>query len=275
MKKQLFKILPLVATACLMVFAGCQKEDDPQQVETETVETEAMTESEFTIADNFVEEAGNDEEFLNGRVAANSGGLPACATRTFNRETHTITIDFGNTNCLCRDGRYRRGKIVASFDGARHTSGSSVTITLLDYYVNDNHITGTKTKTWVNANKVNVVVQDASIETPRGTAHWTANRVVERVAGADTRILTDDIYLISGSSEGVNRQGVEFNTVIEQPLKLVLAETCVRNFVAGVVRTVTERGNTFVLNYDPIGGEPCDKIAEITVNGRSKQIELR
>ncbi|NDK56465.1 hypothetical protein [Pontibacter fetidus] len=275
MKKQLFKILPLAATACLLVFAGCQKEDDPQQLETDTVETEAITESEFTMADNFVEEAGNDDEFMNGRVAAATGSLPACATRTFNRETRTLTIDFGNTNCLCRDGRNRRGKIVASFNGPRYTAGSSVTITLLDYYVNDNHLTGTKTKTWVNANKVNVVVQDASIETARGTAYWEANRIIERIAGADTRILTDDIYLISGSSEGVNRQGVAFNTTIAQPLKLVLAETCVRNFVAGVVKTVTERGNTFVLNYDPIGGEPCDKIAEVTVNGRSKQIELR
>lgn len=276
MKNQLLKNLTLLATALVMVFTGCQKEDDElQATEIETMETEALAQMEFSAADNFVEEAGNSESLLNGRMAAPTESLPTCATRTYNAETRTLTIDFGSTNCVCRDGRSRRGKIVAQFEGQRHTAGASVTITLHNYYVNDHRYTGTKVKTWVNAHKMNVVVRGASIETPRGTAQWQAERVIERVAGTDTRMLADDVYLITGRSEGINRNGVTFKTVIEQPLKLVMAESCVRNFVAGIVRTTTGNGHTIVLNYDPIGGEPCDKIAEISRNGNSRRIELR
>ncbi|MBC5774429.1 hypothetical protein H8S95_10180 [Pontibacter sp. KCTC 32443] len=276
MKKQLVKILPLVATAALLSFTACQKtEDEIETVDTETVESETLAEMEFNTMGDFVEEAGNEEALLNGRVAATSEAFPACATRTFNAETRTLTIDFGTTNCVCRDGRSRRGKIVAVFEGQRHTAGSSVTITLQDYYVNDMHFTGTKTKTYVNANEMNVVVRDARIVTPKGNLEWSAVRVVERIAGTDTRLLTDDIYQITGRSTGLNRRGIKFNTEIEQPLKLVMAQTCVRNFVAGLVRTTTENGHTMVLDYDPIGGEPCDKIAELTINNRSRRIELR
>jgi hypothetical protein len=275
MKKLTLKSLPLFAVTALLLFAGCQKDETTPEVETETVEVETLAQVEFDATDYMVEESANDDGLLNGRTAAATTSLPSCATRTFNSETRTLTIDFGTSNCLCNDGKTRRGKIVAVFAGQRHTAGSSITITLQDYYVNDNHFTGTKTKTYVNANKMNVVVRDARIETPKGNFEWSATRVVERVAGTDTRLLTDDIYLITGRSAGVNRRNVKFNTVIEQPLKLVLDPTCVRNFVAGVVKTTTENGHTMVLDYDPIGGEPCDKIAELTINNRSKRIELR
>ncbi|MER2997292.1 hypothetical protein [Pontibacter populi] len=276
MKKQLLKSLPLLAMAGLLVFSGCQKDaDDAQAMDTETVEAETLAEMEFSATDAYVEDASNDDALMNGRTVATAERLPACVTRTFNTETRTLTIDFGSTNCVCRDGKSRRGKIIATFDGQRHTAGSSVTITLQDYYVNDMHVTGTKVKTYVNANKMNVVVRDASIETEKGKVEWSAIRVVEQIAGTDTRLIADDVYQITGRSAGVNRRNVKFNTVIEQPLKLVLAETCVRNFVAGLVRTTTENGHTLLLNYDPIGGEPCDKIADLTINGRTKRIELR
>ncbi|MEJ8757694.1 hypothetical protein WG947_11835 [Pontibacter sp. H259] len=276
MKKRMLACLPLFAVTALLVFAGCQKDDNTNPVaETETVEVETLAQVEFDAADYFVEETANDDALLAGRQTAAPSSLPSCATRTFNTQTHTLTIDFGTTNCLCNDGRTRRGKIIAVFSGARHTAGSSVTITLDNYYVNDNHFTGTKTKTYVSANKMNVTVQNASIQTPQGNFEWSAARMIERVAGADSRQLTDDVYLVTGRSAGTNRRGVKFNTVIEQPLKLVLAPTCVRNFVAGIVKTTTENGHTLALNYDPIGGEPCDKIAELTINGRSKRIELR
>jgi hypothetical protein len=277
MKRFLSKNYQLLAVAGLLTLASCQKEEDAelQTTHTETVEAETLADMEFTAVDMYVEDAGNSETQLNGDTDVTNDGMPSCAIRTFNPETRTLTIDFGNTNCLCRDGHYRRGKIVAVFDGQHHTPGSKVTITLKDYFINDQSVKGTRVKTFLSPHKVNVTVRNASIETQRGTISWNATRTTERIAGTETRALADDVYLTVGRSEGVNRNGVAFQTVIEQPLKLVFDPTCVRNFVSGIVRTTTERGNTFVLNYDPIGGEPCDKIAALTVNGHSKQIVLR
>ena len=44
--------------------------------------------------------------------------ISTCAQRTYVSDTRTLTIDFGSTNCLCPDGRYRRGKIVVVFTGS-------------------------------------------------------------------------------------------------------------------------------------------------------------
>lgn len=283
MKNKILKRLNWLAIPCLLLFAACQKdgENDPE-LDSETIEAEMMAQMEFSAADGFVEESVNgdyqlnsQDYQLNSQSASSFEGLPDCAALSFNTNTRTLVIDFGSQNCVGRDGRSRRGKIMAVFTGQRFKAGSTITITLQDYYVNDNKITGTKTKTYVNSDKMLVAVQQASITTPKGTFSWTADRTIERTAGGGTWQLSDDVYLITGRSEGVNRNGVTFNTVIEKPLKRVMTLQCMRHFVSGTVKTTTERGHTIALDFDPTGGEPCDKIAQLTVNGHSRLIDLR
>ncbi|GAB3194375.1 hypothetical protein GCM10027293_02510 [Pontibacter aydingkolensis] len=258
-----------------LTFTACQREDESQAaIEAESAEDNALTEGEFTSVDAYVEDASAAEPLLAGNMAL-AESLPACATSSYNRDTRTLTIDFGTTNCTCRDGLNRRGKIIAVFDGKYGEVGSSVTITPQNYFVNDNQLTGTKVKTYLGNRKISVVVTGASLTTPRGTATWQANRIIEKIAGYDTPRISDDVWLITGEASGVNRRGVAYTAVIEQPLKKVLAPGCARNFVAGVLTITNERGGILSLNYDPVGGEPCDKIAEVTVNGRKKIIQLR
>ncbi|MBD1398892.1 hypothetical protein H9Q13_17110 [Pontibacter sp. JH31] len=283
MKNTYLKSLNWLAIPCLLLFSACQKdnENDPE-LDTETIEVDMLAQMEFSTADGFAEESVNGDYQLNsqdyqsnGQLSSSAEGFPACATRSFNANTRTLVIDFGTENCVGRDGRSRRGKIIAVFTGQRFKAGSTITITLQDYHVNDNKITGTKTKTYLNSDKMHVAVQKASITTPKGTFNWSADRTIERIAGGGTWQMSDDVYLITGRSEGTNRRGVAFNTIIEKPLKRVMTLPCIRHFVSGKVKTTTERGYTIELDFDPIGGEPCDKIAQLTVNGRSKLIDLQ
>ena len=71
----------------------------------------------------------------------------SCATRSYDFNTKTLTIDFGPTNYLCANGRYRRGKILVRFttDVNRRTVGAVVT--RVDYFVNDNQHTAARTDT--------------------------------------------------------------------------------------------------------------------------------
>lgn len=258
-----------------LAFTACQREDEAQAaIEVESAEDNALAEGEFTSVDAYVEDVAAVEPLLDGRVAA-AESMPSCATTSFNKDTRTLTIDFGTTNCLCRDGLNRRGKIIAVFNGRHGEVGSSVTITLHNYFVNDNQLTGTKVKTYLGDRKVSVVVTGASIVTPHGTATWQANRVIEKIAGYDTRHIADDVWLITGEASGINRRGIAYTAVIEQPLKRVLSPGCARNFVSGILTITNQRGGTMSVNYDPVGGEPCDKIAEVTVNGRKRIIQLR
>lgn len=276
MRKQFLNFLSLMLLGSTLAITACQREDDTQAaIEVESAEDNAMAENELTSMDSFVDDASAAEPMLAGS-ASSAESLPSCATASYNRDTRTLTIDFGSTNCLCRDGLNRRGKIVAVFSGKFGDVGSSVTITPQNYFVNDHHIQGTKVKTILGNRKVRVVVTNASITTPDGaTATWQANRVIEKIAGYDTPRISDDVWLITGEASGVNRRGIAYTAKIEQPLKKVLSFGCARNFVSGILTITNERGGTLSINYDPTGGEPCDKIAEVTINGRKKIIHLR
>ncbi len=44
---------------------------------------------------------------------------------------------------MCRDGRYRRGKILITFNGRYRQAGTETSFD--SYHVNDNHVTGLRT----------------------------------------------------------------------------------------------------------------------------------
>src|SRR6476659_8877156 len=72
-------------------------------------------------------------------------GLCATVTVTPNDTTYpkTITIDFGDS-CVGVDGKLRSGKIVLHLTGPIRRSGSVMTITFVNFYVNHIHLEGTK-----------------------------------------------------------------------------------------------------------------------------------
>ncbi|MGV3540712.1 MAG: hypothetical protein ACO1OQ_12940 [Rufibacter sp.] len=263
-----------------LLFLGCKKDLEQEDAleNIQSVEDNAVAEAEFASVFDYVDMEAPDD-FQSGARLTGLLPLPSCAQRTWNAATKTLTLDFGTTNCLCSDGVYRRGKIVAVFNGPRRTVGSTVTISLQDYFVNDRQHTGTKVITNLTAEtgkrKYQVVVTGASVVTPEGTISWTANRIVERTAGSGTVPKADDEYTVTGSASGTNRKGVDFTCAITTPLKKVFRVGCLKNFVAGVVTVTNENNKSLTLDYDPVGGEPCDRIAAITVNGRTKQITLR
>ena len=268
--------LILTAAVAGVLLTGCNRNNE--EIEPESMvsaEDNARTENEMASVYDFVENEAQAEPDMGGRANGTSGNLPGCATRTYNAATKTLTIDFGSTNCLCNDGLYRRGQIVAVFTGKYRTPGSNVVITLQNYFVNDNQHTGTKTITYQGNSIYQVQVQNASIITSNGTITWNSQRQLQRLAGDTTLTPFDDVYLVTGSANGVNRRGMEFTVTIDQPLKRIFQLGCARNFVAGILTITNSNGKSMKLNYDPIGGEPCDKIAEVSANGKTKRISLR
>lgn len=272
------KKIILILAAASLVAVSCRKDKAADVVDiTQTANDQAQVENEFNsvfeTADGVLRE---DPEFKGV-----SEVLPLCATVSKDSVTKTLTIDFGNDNCLCKDGLYRRGKIIIHHEGKYRTVGAVITIELDNYYVNDNWVQGTKTITNLgNASgnyKFSFEVKDASITFSDGTVRkWNKSAVVERIEGEGTITPLDDVFLITGNSIGTNRKGRDYNAVTTSPLKKKIQMGCARNFVSGVITITDSEGNTMVINYDPIGGEPCDKIAEVTINGGTpKRITLR
>ena len=285
--KKYYYLPALFICLMLIVLSGCKKNaTSPATAVDESVQSStdnAMIDGEFTSIFSYVDDQG-DQVFTSSinkdkdpvpLGLAMDTLLPVCANPSYDSTTHTLTIDFGSTDCVCRDGLTRRGKIIAVFTGKYKQPGSSVTVTLQNYYVQDMNVFGTKTITYQSAFSWNVVVSNAGIVTPNGTASWNSNRVVTKTKGTLTpKIWIDDEYSITGTANGVNRNGVAYSVTIDEPLIKEMA-CFVKDFVSGVLTIINNKQDTLSINYDPLGTQACNKLATVTYNGITKTITLR
>ncbi|GAC1377392.1 MAG: hypothetical protein NVS3B25_17220 [Hymenobacter sp.] len=267
----------------LLLATGCKREADqiaPDDVV--SAEDHGGGDEETALSSDLLTAAAPQDETRTGSPAV-AGAVElvrlvgTCATRTYTADTRTLVIDFGPTNCLCPDGRYRRGKIIVVFTGNDLRRHSGATVTRENYFVNDNQHTATRVFTDVGSGSFSVDVPSASIifANNGGTHSWTAHRVFTQTAGYGTPTIADDEYRVTGTASGTNRRGVGYTATIGQPLVKRFTAGCFRHFVAGTVSLTNANGKTLLLNYDPAGTQQCDNIASVTVNGHTRTITLR
>jgi hypothetical protein len=193
----------------------------------------------------------------------------------------TLTIDFGTVGCRGTDGRYRIGKVEAVFTGLWRDSLTVVTVTPTNYYVDGYKVEGTKTienKGHVGGNLTyDVAVTNGKITAPDNTSfHWNSNIQYEWIAGEGTTFIThglpgvlDDVYLIRGNYNGVNRQGSSFSSAITTPIRKQLS--C-KWPVSGVLEITPQGLQTRVINF---GNGSCDNDATVSVGSFSAVVQMR
>ena len=285
--KKFYYFTLLLTFAVVIGFTGCKKNAATQPLDEsiQSSQDNALVDGEFTSIYSYLDSQGDNtlgsitEKGSSSSIQVlqtKSDLLPDCATFTWDSAARKLTIDFGTTDCTCKDGFTRRGKIIATFTGKYKQVSSSVSVTLQDYYVQDMSVTGTKTITYQGNATVHINVSNASIVTPTGTISWNADRTIQKTAGIGTLTTLDDEYAISESATGKNRQGVSFvvQTDVNHPLiKKVICRK--KDFVSGVVTIQNSNGASLSVNFNPTGIEACDKLATVTYNGVTKTIVLR
>jgi hypothetical protein len=285
MKKITYFIFLFIITAMLILTSCKQNSTNPAEENIQSSEDNALVDSEFSTIYSYVD--SQHEAIISGAFHKTDGNgiqevtversalLPECAVVTWDSLIKKLTIDFGTTNCKCADDLWRKGKIFIQFKGKYPEVNSGWTTTLENYYVQDMSVSGTKTITFLALFKVNIEVKNASLVTPTGTIKWNANRTIEKLWGQLTPKNTwDDVYSITGSADGVNRQGTAFTVTIDQPLKkAVICQK--KDFLSGIITIINDKGNTLSVDYNANGDEACNKLAKVTVNGQSKIIVLR
>jgi hypothetical protein len=264
----------------LLFTASCKRDTDVQPDDATTAEDRSEDNLETALSADIVTSAQPQDVTVDNSTAV-AGALElrriygTCAVRTYDAQARTLTIDFGPTNCLCPDGRYRRGKIVVVFttDVNRRIAGSVVT--RVDYFVNDNQHKATRKFTDQGAGSFTVDVTDASIIRANngGTHSWVANWAFTRTAGFGTAITSDDVYSVTGAATGTNRRNVQYTTTIQTPL--IKRGDCYKYYVAGTISITNSNAKAMLLNYDPSGSQACDNTATVTINGRTKTVVLR
>lgn len=263
----------LVATALL---AGCSEEEALQTADYTAQEDLAAMEQEILTVEQWED---NLDELDNGRVAVDDYLLPPdCVERTWTfdppAQTRVLTIDFGDEPCLGRDGLYRRGKITITYVGPRWEVGSTRSTEFIGYYVMNHQYNGTKVMEFQGHHTYDRTV-DMSLQVGQEAASWQADQVVEKIAGYDTPERHDDLYQVTGEGSGVRRSGTAYTADIIEPLLRKTQPGCYQNFVDGVIEFTSENDVITLLDYDPLGGAPCDKLAAVTRNGHTHYITLR
>ncbi len=279
--KNVFKTLVLVAIIGVTV-TSCRKnkDDELKDIDTSVGSDNALAEVIYNDAHNMADQAATSDVIAYLSVDANNSDqrslLSSCATVT--RDTisvpHKITIDFTTTNCLCQDGRYRRGQVIVTYTGKYRDSASVHTISFNNYFVNDNKVLGTKTVTNNGHNSAghlsfSIAVNGQIIKASGGgTITWTSNRTSEWIVGETTPAWSDDVYLITGSATGTTASGNPFTANITTALR---KEIGCKHIVSGSIAITPSGKATRLVDY---GNGACDTEATVTINGHVYTITL-
>lgn len=294
---RIMAVLAVILTTTF-IFTSCKKENSATSTNSSATVTEeqaatysdesAQAEASFDDAEDIGMIAADEE----GVASANAGRgetttgryfpeftelrlrLGPCATITVspNDSTYpkTITIDFGS-GCICADGKFRKGAIVLHLTAPLRRSGSVLTITFSDYYLNRAHIEGTKIISNLSENgniKFTVQVVGGAVTFPSGRG-WTYQglKYVAQVEGGSTPVVRDDVYKIEGRSETNFNYGPTVVLNTETPLIKKVACPWINN---GTLK-IRINDRVLFLDYGAPNNGDCDNKALLTWNNGNNQ----
>jgi hypothetical protein len=276
MKKTILLSFAIIFTTVIIFNYSCKKDngDKDQNAAIDNATAENAFNDVFMQVDNAARQtayAGAEKVML-----LDSNGCATVTITPFDTVNwpKVLTIDFGTTYCLCSDGRLRKGKIMANLTGMYRDSGTVITVTLDQYYVNNYHIEGSKTITnnghiGTTNGTSNLVytleIVNGLITDPNGKqTTWNSTRTREWIEGEDTGwpTWTDDVYLIRGTASGVDQNGNNYEVEVIDPLRVALDCKWIES---GTVDITPQGLDTRTVDFS-VGGGDCDNEASVTIN---------
>lgn len=274
--KSIHSLFLMSGMSLVLLFSSCVKDKDNDS-DTNSSRNESIAESYFNELNSISDQAATKGDLSGFKLAEDAGSLLAtCAIISIDTSANvsvanpdTFIVDFG-TGCLGNDGKTRRGILLITATGRYLETGTIITITPSNYFVNDNQVTGFRRVTNLGANAQNqpsfsVEVNGSVIlANGGGTITWTANRVRTWISGYNTPLLfLDDEYSLTGTSNGTKTSGTSWNSVINTPL--VYRQSC-RQIVSGTLTITPENKPQRLVDF---GNGVCDNSASVTINGNT------
>jgi hypothetical protein len=155
------------------------------------------------------------------------GFIDACDV-SYHPAGNYINFGYGPVDRLCQDGKMRRGIFTATFTGQLFDNWTLADIQTDSLFVDDVLIEANMEiqKLGVNENNLpelslkvtstNIMLTDSTkINGVRMTTDYT---LVWAEGSSTVTIHEDDLYLINGTAAGFSTDGIEFSTVVQEPL---------------------------------------------------------
>jgi hypothetical protein len=282
MKTRKLIIGTLLMTGLAILYTGCKKDEktEPDQNENKTevnaTKDDALADKLFSELTNITDEAMRNEDKSYKGMVLDTIFMGPCITVTIDTLSfpNTVTIDFGEINCLCNDGKWRRGMIHVAHSGPYWAVGTVITTTLENYYVNNHQVLGTKVVTNQGLNSNNnptwtVHVDGQVIKPNGGVITWVGDRMREWSEGHNTPFLWwDDVYLLTGSHNVIASNGATLSASITEALQVALNCYWIES---GIIELQHSDFPLIELDY---GDGTCDDDAVIYIDGTPYPIKL-
>ena len=264
-------VIVLTTAITLFVFGACVRERD---TDIEIVKEEVLGEMIYDNALAIVDDAATKNS---GELLANFKTSGYCATITHDTLStpKTLIIDFGAVNCMCNDGRNRRGRILASYTRPYADSTNVTSISFDTYYINDILVTGKSTVSNKGTNPLGQKYFEISTEGKmvlglgNDTVYWNAERVRTWVQGQNTPVWGDDIYELLGTGNGTNGNRQFYSMNITEALT---KEVGCRYISKGKIEMQPQGKALRTLDY---GDGQCDAISNVLINYKDFNVGLQ
>lgn len=282
MKTRKLILTMLMLAGLAILYTGCKKDEntnpDPQQQDKElnAAKDDALADKLFSELTDITDEAmrGQDKSYKDAMLDTIFMG--PCVTVTIDTLSFpfTVSIDFGPTNCLCNDGKWRRGIINVEHTGPYWAPGTVITTTLDNYFVNDHQVLGTKILTNQGLNSSGnptwtVHVDGQVIKPDGGVIDWVGDRMREWSEGHNTPFIWwDDTYMLTGTHSVEASNGETLTATITQGLEISLNCYWIKS---GIIEMQHSALPLIILNYGP---GTCDDDAIVIINGVTYPIKL-
>ncbi|WP_194775099.1 hypothetical protein [Pararhodonellum marinum] len=279
--KKITKPLTIYCVSVFLALLSCKNENEVprNEVDLDAAQEKSETMAMYEDADYVTFRAIQESE-PSGRMGEllNADWCPE-AEVNLNGQIKTILVDFGD-GCLSPNGTQRKGKVKITYTGLYWMPGTLITTTFEGYEVNGKKIEGIRKVTNESVDIMaktmvfSSVLESGKVTWEDGsstTIAWNHQRKV--FLGTQP---TENKYEIEGTSEGITRIGIPYQSEILEPL--IYFQSCINSGnwipsegkIAIDLETAQPTGEIQV-DY---GNGSCDRTVTISYNGENKLISL-
>ncbi len=260
MKRILFSSIIAISVVAF-TFNSCKK--DKPDTKTQSAVDNNICESEFTKVMPNV-----------NSIAINENGVRTmqniCPAITIDSTTYTggwpriMIIDYGAGCTDSVDGKIRTGQIKCVFSNRWGLKGSSIKITLINYYVNNMGYTADSIKiTHDAANTFTNTIYKGQCISAAWSLEWAATHTLTQTAGASTTTPNDDVFQLTGTANGRDRNGLTYTVATVAPV--IKRSSC--SWIESGKLNLTPSG--LPARTIDFGNGTCDNQATIIINGNT------
>ncbi len=282
----------------LVLYSACKKDSTPATQSVATTIPKTIIDTDYSAAEDdatatfivndarVIADASVKNQDYYGPLKNRKILFSGCEVITWAKDTNTVDtcyINFGSSDCICNDGRKRRGEIMVywpklsgTYTQAYSDSANTITIAFKNYYLDDINLNGIRTLT--NRGHDTVGYQNWSctaniiMQYPTGhTATWISNQngIIVEING----VL---YYQITGNADGVDHTGYTYESAITSPLYSTLYPWYLGGcpYIESGITAITRENssNTLSVNYGTLG--TCDDLADATINSNTYRVIL-